>query len=94
MEMWTRSPGLRGIVGGYRGPFRRSLTREWLGAPFSEQASAAEAAAAATGAVADAYEREVEVAFGPAVSTRRPWRRRSVAALAAAVAAAGAWLLG
>lgn len=77
------------LAGSYRRPFRRSLTRDFLGQDFSEQARIAEAAAAASDAAKQDYERQVEVAFSDAISTRRSTRWRVIgAAVASAVTTA------
>jgi hypothetical protein len=80
------------LAGSYRRPFRRSLTRDFLGQDFSEQARIAEAAAAASEAAKQDYERQVEVAFSDAVSTRKSTRWRVVGAAIASAATAAAYL--
>ncbi len=58
------------LAGPYRRPFRRSLTLDFLGQTFSDQAQLAEAAAAAGAAAKQQHEREVEDHFADAVTSR------------------------
>ena len=80
------------LAGSYRRPFQRSLTRDFLGHTFSEQARLAEAAAAAAGAASETYEREVETHFEDAVSTKRSPRWPYVSAAVVSAGSALAYL--